>query len=137
MPFCRAIEANQNEVAKRLLEIEVNGTMSQKEKPTYETALIHACKLQNYDIIIKIMEISDNDLSIVDADERNIFHHAAKHDEVLSIIIGYFRVDLVCVDKNNNFGQGICFLSNLFFVLQQRISPEFTLCLLACNQLPR
>ena len=60
-----------------------------------------ACKLGFHEIVKFIMENSDTDinLGLTDQDSRTVFHHAAKHDETLSVMIDICRRTVCMLSK--------------------------------------
>ncbi len=56
-----------------------------------------ACKLGFHEIVKFMMEKSDTDtiLDQKDQDKRNVFHHAAKHDDILCVMIDICK-SMVC-----------------------------------------
>jgi hypothetical protein len=59
-----------------------------------------ACKFGFYEIVEFIMEISDTDMNLgqTDMDGRNVFHHAAKHDAILAVMVDICG-RMVCVKE--------------------------------------
>ena len=60
-----------------------------------------ACKFGFHKIVKFIMENSDTDinLALTDQASRTVFHHAAKHDETLSVMIDICRRTVCMLSK--------------------------------------
>lgn len=95
----RAVEAEQLKTVKLILSTQTGqNTISIQKNSTKETALMIACQKGLHEIIQVIMEISNIDinLGLCDKESRNIFHHAAKDDEILSVMINICQRE-VCI----------------------------------------
>ena len=86
--YTRATEAGQFDVVKRILGHERGrNTISRTRKSDKRTALMIACVEGYHDIAKYIMETCVVRLKDLDSMKRNVFHHAAKHTEVLEALI--------------------------------------------------
>ena len=88
--ICRATEARQPDIVKLILSTDSGkNTLSRPKESTKETPLIVACKLGFDEIVECIMENSDKVIKLDQTDKngKTVFHHAAKHDEILSVMI--------------------------------------------------
>ncbi|CAB4020012.1 transient receptor potential cation channel subfamily A member 1-like, partial [Paramuricea clavata] len=93
-PLMKATEAEQLDIVELILSKDSGKkTLSWQKTSTKETALMIACKKGFHKIVKFIMENSDTNMNLGQKDKHdsNVFHHAAKHDNLLCVMIDICR----------------------------------------------